>query len=213
MSAAHPQSRIDELTLQNRTLSHTIQKLKNELSNEQGRFHTSMTDLQTKWQSEKDQWTEMQHCYRIHQLKLVVQLEELRVMLEKQKEEIRKLTLQKAVKEAEVVLAQGKVTDLKWTMEGLEEELKDVRGDTEEAEEAWVGQYQAAVEKLKRKCKEFADETKEKTTELEEAQKERDELEVCVYNMSDQYLKFLLTGLPSPNFRPSNLNTRNYPQP
>jgi hypothetical protein len=178
MSSPHPQSRIDELTQRNRTLSHTIQKLKNEISAEEGRRKTIINDLHSQWQVEKASWGEMQRCYRIHQLKLVAQAEGLRVSIYKEKEGGRRERVERGLKEAEALLSRHKETELRWKAKELELELTNTKGETEGDWEDITAQYQVALAKLKKRCEELAEETNERVAEVVTVQKERDHYEV-----------------------------------
>jgi hypothetical protein len=177
----HLQSRIDELTYQNRTLTHTIQKLKNELSHEEGRHNKTVQELKSRWEVDKDSWTEMQHCIRIHQLKLVSQMEGLRVVIEKERDGARRERVEKSVKEAEMLLVQRREATSKWRMRDLEEELDDAKARAEDDRARNVDHFQDVIGDFEKKCQALEKETSERARELEEIHQERDGFEVCLH--------------------------------
>jgi hypothetical protein len=175
----HHQSRIDELTYQNRTLTHTIQKLKNELSNEEGRHNEIFREVKSHWATEKSSWTEIQHCFRIHQLKLVSQMEGLRVMIEKERNGTRRERVRKGIKEAEMLLVRRREAASKWRIRELEEELDNAKAHVEEDRARAADHFRDVISQLEKKCQAFEKETSERTREFEEIQQERDDFEVC----------------------------------
>jgi hypothetical protein len=152
-----------------------------EISNEEGRRKTIINDLHSQWQVEKDSWGEMQNCYRIHQLRLVAQMEGLKVTIHKEKEGGRRERVEKGVKEAEMLLTRHREAELRWRVKELELELVNVKSKTEEEWEEITAQYQVALTRLRKRCEELANETNERVAELGTVQQERDDYEVRCY--------------------------------
>lgn len=183
--AVSQQTHIDDLVQKNRTLDHIAKKLKEELVLEQTRSKEAAKAIKAQWQVESGEWREgcdsLQACHRIAHLRTVIELDKERLTVVKEKDVARRERIAILQRDYRITMFQVKESELEGRIAELEDGIEELRAQGEEDTNALVMQYQEAVEKLRTKYTQLAEEAARKTGELAAIGKERDKIEVSNY--------------------------------
>lgn len=177
------QSHIDELVQENRTLETINKRLKDALNSEQNRAKDSVNGMSGQWQVEKAQFEEsietLHGLHRIAHLKTKALLEAEKMRVLKVQGGVRKEKIRVMEREVRISELEAKEEEWKAKLEELREDVEDAKMDGETVLQETIEQYQRVLEKMKEKCAAFAEETKQKSKELDRVVKEGSKYEVC----------------------------------
>ncbi|KAF5367584.1 hypothetical protein D9758_003712 [Tetrapyrgos nigripes] len=133
---ASQRTHIDDLVQRNRTLEHTIKKLKEELNLEKSRSKNAINDIHAKWNKDKEEWRDgcdiLQTLNRIEQLRLQVQLEKERSSVLHERDATRQERIQVLRRDAVLTTFKINEEELATKIEDLEQELVDANMQHEE---------------------------------------------------------------------------------
>lgn len=164
-------SRMDELVLKNRTLEHTVEKLKNVIATEEARGREAMQKIQKGYVQERTEWQQgcdaLQAAHRLAHLKTAVELDKERVAVWSAREASRKERLSVLQRDYQLVMFQIQETDHLDRVAELEDELENLRYD-----------YELEIQVLSRSYDELDSKVAEYVEELDAARQEKAQLEV-----------------------------------
>lgn len=127
-AAAKGQSHVDETFLKNRTLEHTVERLKSTLAAEEARSKDAMHRIQQKWEAEREEWREgcdaLQTAHRIAHLETAVELEKERLELLKSKTTLRQERTKLLHRDFRLVMFQVQESKLERRIRELEDEIQ-----------------------------------------------------------------------------------------
>jgi hypothetical protein len=130
------QTHIDDLVQRNRTLEHTINKLKEEANLEKSRSKNAINDLHNKWNKDKEAWRDgcdtLQTLHRIEQLRLEVQIGQERSNVLHEHEFVRQERILKMRRDYALTTFQINEEELERRIEDLEHELEETNIQHEE---------------------------------------------------------------------------------
>jgi hypothetical protein len=176
---ASNQAQIDDLIQRNRTLEHTNKKLSEQLSQEHSRSKDTVLQLQSQWDVNQSHWKQtcenLLGSYRIVQKRIQVELE---------KERVNTLNEMKITREEKLLRLQR---DFKISLFQIrEEELERRVEDVEDEKTELIETNGLVVQKLQKKCADYAIQLRDTQASLSRAEKEAEQKEVCY-----ETLKFL----------------------
>ncbi|KAL0580964.1 hypothetical protein V5O48_001056 [Marasmius crinis-equi] len=190
---ASQQAHIDDLVQRNRTLDHTIKKLKEQVESEKSRATTTITNIQSKWRTEKDQWREacdtLQACHRIAYLRLQGELQTERMNVLFEQEANMKEKVAKAQRDTMITKFQIRESELERTIQTLEEKAEESRLGYEQESRAMKGKVAELVARLQGKDEiiEAGEAVQEDfQNQIAELQKSRAEGELSTESLSSQ---------------------------
>lgn len=178
------QSHIDDLVQENRTLETINKRLKDALHTEQNRAKDSVNDMSGQWHVEKTQYeNSIETIHGLHRIahfktKALLEAEKMRVL--KVHGEVRQERIRVMEKEFRISELEAKEEEWKAKLQELREDVEDAKADGEAVLQETIEQYQRVLEKMKEKCAAFAEETKNKSKELDRVVKEGSKYEVNV---------------------------------
>ncbi|KAI0325529.1 hypothetical protein GY45DRAFT_218864 [Cubamyces sp. BRFM 1775] len=178
---ASQQKHIADLVARNKTLEHTLSKLKAAVQEEKERAHDAVAQIEERWKAERAEWREgcdtLQIAHRVAHLRTAEEVDRVRVALLETKEALRKERLARMQRDYRLVMFQAKELDLEERNAQLERELEVATSEREEqvAEAEERAQETAAV--LQARCNELADQLKELAQEQGNTLKEKEKAE------------------------------------
>lgn len=179
---AKKQAHIEELVTQTRTLEHTINKLRQALTDEQNRGKEAVAALQQRWQAERLEWREgcesLQVVHRIAHLRTAAELDRERMALLKEREETRRERLARLQRDYRLVAFQSREVELGERVAELELELEETRRSNEEERMALSSQLEGKAGVLEARCEDLAGKLRDTAENLAEALKEKSQAEV-----------------------------------
>lgn len=126
---AKKQAHIEELIAQNRSLEHTIMKLRETINDEQARGRDAVAMVQQKWKQERTEWLEgcdsLQAAHRIAHLRTALELDRERAIILKVREDMRLERLARLQRDNRLVAFQRRESELEARVEELSKELLD----------------------------------------------------------------------------------------
>ena len=179
---ANQQQHIAQLVAQNKTLDHTISKLRAAVAEEKDRAADAIAKIQEEWKAERIEWRKgcdsLQNAHRIAHLRTVAQVDREQQALLTAKEACRKETLLRMHRDYKLVMFQAKelemeerVAQLQWDLEKAVAEREDAVAEVEERAEETATALEA-------RCTELAEQLAEMAEEQGRAVKEKEMLEV-----------------------------------
>ncbi|EGN99261.1 hypothetical protein SERLA73DRAFT_182173 [Serpula lacrymans var. lacrymans S7.3] len=185
------QAHIDDLVQKNRTLEHTIKKLKDELSLEEARAKDAIQVVQTKWKDERKEWREgcetLQACHRIAHLRTSAALDEERIIVLKERGVLREERLARLQRDYKITMFQAREADLESQVLELEDELEARRADEEYEVRVLNEQHQKAMTDLQKKYTIVATEVKDMAAELTAARKDKEDAEDRLRHLREEH--------------------------
>lgn len=176
-------SRIDELNLKNRTLEHSINKLKAELSAEQSRGEAAMREIRSRWELERLEWRQgcdaLQAAHRVAHLKIALDAEKEKRTLLEEREINRRERVAVCQRDFRLLMFQIQESNKDARIAQLETELSGVEKSHQSQHQSVRREFQTKLETLQNRYKELRMKFDEKSEELENAVDEKAQLEVC----------------------------------
>lgn len=165
------QAQIEDLVQRNVTLSHTIQKLNEQVELERKRGTTAVNDIRDKWQGNQKEWKEgcedLLSSYRIVQKTLEYELAKERSGIYQEMAATREEKLLRLQREYKISLFQMKEEELEGKIEQIEEE-----------HQLQMETLQAALDETKKRCAEYLGKYKEVQELSSRAQRDKEDKEV-----------------------------------
>ncbi|KAH7884736.1 hypothetical protein F5I97DRAFT_1891611 [Phlebopus sp. FC_14] len=183
---ASQQAHINDLVQRNRALEHTIKKLNEELAMSVAEY-TTLSNERKSWEADRKTWAgdhqkwiderkvwaagcdTIQACHRIQQYRMACRLQDERVAVMKMQEVARNERLKRLQRDYKITMFQTRESEL---MSHIEE----VGERCDQAEEAKT-RYEKFNHDLETKCAGLVDEVKTKTTEVQDIQRQREQVE------------------------------------
>jgi chromosome segregation ATPase len=202
---ASQKAHINELVQKTRNLDDTIERLQDQLSNSRD-----------EWQSERKEWADgcdtLLACHRIAHLRTNVLLAQERVALEHERDLTRRERVAVIQRDYNLILFKAREKELELEADKLKEELRGAADGNV-----------ALVAELREKLAEGMRELKEKAALLRDAEKARDDAEVCrptlssiayIHDCSSSSFIFSRNRPPkfAPNTRPCKLSSHRLAQ-
>ncbi|KAH9838507.1 uncharacterized protein C8Q71DRAFT_533552 [Rhodofomes roseus] len=172
--AAKKQEQIEELVAKSRTLEHTIDRLRQALSEEQRRGSDAVAGLQKRFQQERAEWISgcdaIQAIHRLAHARTVIELDRERMAVLKEREGTRLERLARLQRDYRLVSFQRREFDLEKRVSDLERELEDQQRTHEEETRDLSGE-------LEERCATLTAQLEDTAKELVTASKSKDTAE------------------------------------
>ena len=130
-AAAKQQSHVDELIVKNRTLEHTVEKLRTALNAEETRSRDAVQKIQQKWEAEREEWREgcdaLQAAHRVAHLRTAIECDKERMEVLRGKERDRQERLKKLQRDFQLVMFQIGESKQEHRIRELEDELEQAQ--------------------------------------------------------------------------------------
>ncbi|THH33214.1 hypothetical protein EUX98_g957 [Antrodiella citrinella] len=191
-AAAKQQSHVDELIVKNRTLEHTVEKLKLTLTAEDTRSKDTIQKIQQKWEAERAEWREgcdaLQTAHRVAHLSTSVELDKERIEASKEKERLRQETVKRLQRDFKLAMFQMQESKQERRLRELEDELELARLN-----------HNKELRTMKLKSKGSTSELQERNAELEAqvAEKEAELVDLHHAELKTKYDELLKSSSDS----------------
>lgn len=176
------QQHISELVARNKTLEHTISKLKAAVEAEKAHAHDAVAQIEARWKAERAEWREgcdsLQIAHRIAHLRTGDELDRARGALLEAKEALRTERLLRMQRDFRLVMFQAKEIELEQRNAALERELAEAAVEKEELVEELDERAAETATALEQQCAELAEQLGEVAEEQARTLKEKEKAEV-----------------------------------
>lgn len=180
------QQHISELVARNKTLEHTISKLKAAVEAENAHAHDAVAQIEARWKAERAEWREgcdsLQIAHRIAHLRTGDDLDRARGALLEAKEALRTERLLRMQRDFRLVMFQAKEIELEQRNATLERELAEAAVEKEELVEELDERAAETATALEQQCAELVEQLGEVTEEQARAVKEKEKAEVRLHH-------------------------------
>ena len=199
---ASQQKHIDDLVSRNKTLDHTITKLRaavaqekeqgaDLLAEERKRTADAIAQIQERWKEERTEWRDgcesLQASYRIAHLRTAVDLDRERFAVLEAKDALRREKLARMQRDYRLVMFQAKELELEERVAQLQRELELAAEEREDAVDEVEERMQETAAVLEARCAELAEQLKELAEEQARAIKEKEKAEVRLSHSQPPY--------------------------
>ncbi|KAI8980156.1 hypothetical protein BD414DRAFT_112581 [Trametes punicea] len=192
---ASQQQHIADLVARNKTLEHTISKLKAAIQEEKERANDAVSQIQERWKAERAEWREgcdsLQIAHRIAHMRTADGLDRLRVALLEAKEALRMERLSRMQRDYRLVMFQAKELELEERNAQLERELEEATAEREEQVLELQEQAQQKAAVLEARCTELAEQLKEMAEKQANTLKEKEKAEEALSTLRTQHTTLL----------------------
>ncbi len=177
---AKQQAHIDELVARNRTLEHTINKLRAETASEKQQYENALVEANKLWKIERSEWQDgcdtLQRLWRIAHYRTLVELEKARAATLNVKEELRMEKIARLQRDFQIAMFQKKESESEYRISCLEDELVAARLGSDELTERMkqeAGEVSTKYANLKKVLQ-------QKDEEFDGLSEEKNQLEACI---------------------------------
>lgn len=175
------QQHISELVARNKTLEHTISKLKAAVEEEKARAHDAVAQIEDRWKAERAEWREgcdlLQIAHRVAHQRTGDELDRARFALLEAKEVLRTERLLRMQRDFRLVMFQAKELELEERAAQLERELLEATAEKEELAEELEERAAETATALEARCTELAEQLSEMAEEQARTLKEKERAE------------------------------------
>lgn len=190
--AAKQQSHVDELIMKNRTLEHTVEKLKSTLATEDTRSKDAIQKIHQKWEAERTEWREgcdaLQTAHRVAHLSTSVELDKERLETWKEKERLRQETLKRLQRDFKLAMFQVQELKHEHRLRELEDELELARLNHSQELKTLRLKSRGNASELQERNAALEVQVAEKEAELVDLQNEKEQIEArLIYSQCTTY--------------------------
>ncbi|KAH9850329.1 hypothetical protein C2E23DRAFT_322310 [Lenzites betulinus] len=189
------QQHIQELVAKNKTLEHTISKLKAAVQAEQDRAADAVAQVQARWTAERTEWREgcdsLQIAHRVAHLRTGDDLGRAQYALLEEKEALRKERLSRMQRDFRLVMFQAKELELEARNAQLERELQDAIWEKEELAEELDEYARETASVLEARCMALTEQLAEMAAEQTKAMKDKGRAEGDLSSLRAQHSTLL----------------------